>query len=124
MFKNCVNLKECPKLPSNCILIDTQLNLGSKEYESMFEGCVNITESPILPLEFVKKDTYKNMFKGCSKLQKVTCLATDITYYPTCTENWLEGVAEKGTFVKKSGTDWSSKEGYSGIPSGWTVEEI
>lgn len=124
MFKNCVNLKECPKLPATSILTDPTLNLGTMEYESMFEGCVNITESPILPLEFIQKDTYKNMFKGCSKLQKVTCLATNITYYPTCTENWLEGVAEKGTFVKKSGTDWSSKEGYSGIPEGWTVEEI
>lgn len=61
------------------------------------------------------------MFKGCTSLHYVKCLATNIrsTY---CTSQWLDGVSTSGTFVKaKDMTSWGSGE--SGIPSGWTVED-
>ena len=61
------------------------------------------------------------MFQGCSKLQNITCLATNISA-SGCTSMWLAGVASTGTFIKASGFDgWST--GTSGIPSGWTVNE-
>lgn len=60
------------------------------------------------------------MFDDCSLLHHVNCLATDISA-DGCIENWLEGVAQQGTFVKAADmNDWP--EGASGIPEGWAVE--
>ena len=62
------------------------------------------------------------MFANCSALNYVECLATDINY-TDAVNWWLVGVAETGTFVKAgSMTDWPS--GDSGIPDGWTVENV
>ena len=61
------------------------------------------------------------MFQKCSKLQHVTCLATDKSAM-YCTNYWLSGVASAGTFVKAAGfSGWTT--GTSGIPSGWTVDD-
>jgi hypothetical protein len=60
------------------------------------------------------------MFRGCTSLNSVTCLATgrigsDANY-------WLDNVAASGTFIKAAGmTDWPT--GAHGIPSGWTVQD-
>lgn len=60
------------------------------------------------------------MFKGCTSLHYVKCLATIIL--SNTTSQWLDGVSTSGTFVKaKDMTSWGSGE--SGIPSGWTVED-
>jgi len=61
------------------------------------------------------------MFKGCTKLNSVTCLATDISA-SNATNNWLSGVAATGTFTKAGMTSWTS--GGSGIPDGWTKNNI
>ena len=61
------------------------------------------------------------MFYGCTSLNSVTCLATDISA-TDCTKDWLSGVASSGTFTKAAGVDWSGKTGFDGIPSGWTVQ--
>ena len=59
------------------------------------------------------------MFNGCTNLNSITCLATDISA-SSCTTNWLKNVAATGTFYKASSmTSWES--GVSGIPTGWTV---
>ena len=60
------------------------------------------------------------MFAGCTSLNSVTCMATDISA-DGCTTAWLDGVAPTGTFTKASGVTWYT--GSSGIPSGWTVNE-
>jgi hypothetical protein len=39
----------------------------------------------------------------------------------TYTQNWVNGVAATGTFVKNSAASWNVT-GSNGIPSGWTVE--
>lgn len=63
------------------------------------------------------------MFKGCTKLNSVTCLATDISA-EDCTADWLSGVAATGTFTQAAGmTDWTINSA-SGIPEGWTVESV
>jgi hypothetical protein len=61
------------------------------------------------------------MFDGCTKLNAVTCLATDISA-SYCTQLWLKGVAATGTFTKAATmNDWPS--GALGIPRGWTVQD-
>jgi hypothetical protein len=58
------------------------------------------------------------MFSGCTKLNSVTCLATNISAN-NCTYGWLTGVAATGTFTKAGTTSWTT--GGDGIPEGWTV---
>jgi hypothetical protein len=63
------------------------------------------------------------MFQGCTKLNSVTCLATDITA-ETCTSNWLDnaGTDESVTsrqFFTPSATAWA-RPSVNGIPDGWT----
>jgi hypothetical protein len=61
------------------------------------------------------------MFNGCTSLNEVTCLATDISA-TDCITNWLLNVASTGTFNKAADMNaWPT--GTSGIPSGWTVED-
>lgn len=58
------------------------------------------------------------MFSGCTSLNKITCLATQIDMSGTW--NWLSGVSPSGIFIKSADmNDWPS--GVSGIPEGWTV---
>ena len=59
------------------------------------------------------------MFKGCTKLNSVTCLATDISA-SDCTADWLDGVATTGTFTQAPGVAWPT--GANGIPNGWVVK--
>jgi hypothetical protein len=49
-------------------------------------------------------------------------LATDISV-SNCLNNWVYGVASTGIFVKMAAMT-SLPTGNSGIPSGWTVENI
>ena len=65
------------------------------------------------------------MFSGCSSLNYVKCLATDMSA-AGCTNNWLGSVAATGTFVKAAAADWSGMTtsiDVAGIPEGWTVED-
>jgi hypothetical protein len=69
------------------------------------------------------------MFDGCTSLNYVKCLATNIVDTShgddATTTCWLAGVAATGTFVKAATADWSVKtltgEALNGIPEGWTV---
>lgn len=61
------------------------------------------------------------MFKGCTKLNSVTCLAIDISA-ENCTADWLSGVAATGTFTKAAGMTGWTIDSTSGIPTGWTVK--
>ena len=111
MFYNLSNLMDV----SNLILPAQKLSYGC--YESMFQNCTNITKAPELPATKLVDDCYERMFQGCSSLNYIKCLAENGA--SNCTYNWVNGVSESGTFVKKSGVSWST--GVSGIPSGWTV---
>jgi len=62
---------------------------------------------------------YERMFEGCTNLNLIKCLATNISA-TSCTNNWVNGVAASGTFTKAASmSGWST--GNNGIPSGWTV---
>lgn len=87
----------------------------------MLYNCTGLTQEPELQATTLTLQCYSYMFSGCSNLNYIKYLATDI-YATNCTSNnWVEGVAETGIFVKEAGVNWTT--GYDGIPSGWTVIE-
>ena len=60
------------------------------------------------------------MFYGCSSLNYIKAM---FTTKPDkfLTNNWVNGVAANGTFVKNSAATWTTT-GVHGVPSGWTVQ--
>ena len=108
MFQNCTNLAMAPSvLPS-----------AEAHYSNMFRECINLETSPVICATTIGHNACIGMFSGCTNLNHITCLATDISTQ-TPTLGWVAGVASTGTFVKAAGATWS--RGNSGIPTGWTV---
>lgn len=118
MFNGCTSLTTAPALPGT-ILTD-----GC--YSMMFYGCTSLTTAPILPATTLvssisdnEHECYYCMFRGCSNLNYIKCLATDISAGGLT--NWVNGVAASGTFVKATSmNNWTT--GDNGIPSGWNVQ--
>ena len=113
MFYGCTSLTQAPALPST--------ELAQYCYNQMFLGCTSLTQAPELPATTLVAYCYQFMFYNCSNLNYVKCNATDITATNSIYQ-WLNNVAANGTFVKPTGVSYVT--GGSGIPSGWTVEEI
>jgi hypothetical protein len=116
MFLKCTSLSTAP-------IVLPATTLAGQCYSGMFEGCEHLTTAPELPAERVFNKSYFEMFKECSNLNYIKCLATDINA-DKCTQDWVNGVSSTGTFDKHPNmteNDWS--RGTSGIPSGWDVEE-
>ena len=134
MFSRCKSLTQAPKLPA------TTLAVGC--YQKMFEGCTSLTQAPKLPATTLADCCYNEMFSGCtsltkasklpattlaegcygwmfSKCEKLSRIKVAFTDWGTGTENWLEGVAENGTFIcpKKL----PKKYGDDSIPEGWKI---
>ena len=121
MFYGCTALINAPELPAT--------TLADNCYVSMFYGCSSLEKAPELSASTLVSGCYNYMFAKCTKLNYVKCLATDLTAnnadadWQRGTNEWLYGVAPTGTFVKAEGVDaWTI--GVSGIPTGWTVEEV
>lgn len=110
MFKSCTKLTAAPELPAT--------TLASNCYKAMFSSCSSLITAPELPATTLTVGCYYKMFYLCSKLRSVTCLATKKSA-TDCTYQWLGSVSSTGTFVKATGTSWSS--GISGIPDKWTI---
>lgn len=111
MFAGCTNLVNPPIIAATTAQV-------SCAYQ-MFKDCENLETAPVLNFTQITQGACNKMFTGCSKLSYIKCLAT---YVSGGSENWVEGVAENGTFVKLAGT--SIPTGINGIPEGWTVENI
>ena len=112
MFRGCTSLTTAPVLPAT--------TLESSCYYFMFQGCTSLTTAPELPATTLAYNCYGYMFNSCTSLNYIKCLATDISA-TGCTDDWVNGVASTGTFVKApSMTSWPT--GNSGIPTGWTVQ--
>ena len=111
MFQACTGLINAPELPAT--------TLAEGCYRSMFQGCTGLTSAPELPATTLNYSCYYQMFYNCSNLKYVKCLAEENGYG---TGGWLENVSPNGTFVKKSGSTWTT--GNSGIPSGWVIQEV
>jgi len=129
MFWNCTALKNAPVLPAT--------TLADYCYTMMFLGCSSLETAPDLPAATLTPGCYEHMFMNCTALNYVRCLATDLGD-DSSTDGWLTNVAPTGTFVKATGTDWSTKgvtvrpdeenpdvniTFVHGIPAGWTVQE-
>lgn len=94
------------------------VNVTESCYYSLFSGDSYLVTPPELPATTLKQGCYAYMFRNCSSLNYIKCLATDISA-TDCTSNWLSGVSSTGSFVKDANTTWPT--GTSGIPTGWTV---
>ena len=62
------------------------------------------------------------MFYGCTSLDEITCLATDISA-KDCVDSWTLSVAPSGTFYKAPEMEGWSLDSDSGVPVGWTVAD-
>lgn len=128
MFMNSGILEAPEDLPA--------INLYEGCYREMFSGCVNLKNAPILPAPILKSWCYTRMFQGCSNIDYVKMLATQrvvstwtgektVTLtsdnFGSLCQDWLEGAATTGTFVKSAEAVWDVT-GPSGVPEGWTIQ--
>ena len=117
MFKGCTSLTEVTSLPATTVF--------DSSYREMFSGCVNLITAPEIFATRLVSKVCQEMFYGCSNLNYIKIHATSGTnalYANSNLYNWTLGVASSGTFVKKNTTHFTT--GASGIPSGWTVQNI
>ena len=112
MFYKCTSLTTAPELPAT--------TLSTYCYSNMFNGCTSLTTAPELSATTLTNFCYSQMFKDCSELSSITMLATDISA-GNCLNNWVVGVAERGSFTKAA--NMNLPHGESGIPMDWTVHE-
>ena len=112
MFSGCTSLTAAPKLEAT--------NLAEYCYQQMFLGCTSLETAPELPATTLKEYCYYYMFQNCTNLKEVTIKAESTAVYAL--SYWLDNVAPSGTIKKKSSFELPS--GVSGIPSGWTTEDI
>ena len=112
MFQGCTSLTSAPELPAT--------TLAESCYSSMFQGCTSLTTAPELPATTLESYCYGYMFYNCTNLNYIKALFTR-TPAPKYTDNWVNGVAASGTFVKNSAATWTTT-GVNDIPEGWTVE--
>lgn len=90
--------------------------------EQMFSNCKSLVTSPALSSRTLAERCYWHLYTGCNALNYIKCTATDISA-TDCTTDWVTGVANTGTFVKTANMEnWTT--GTSGIPVGWTVEDV
>lgn len=112
MFYDCRSIITAPELPATALTTNC--------YNCMFQACSGLTTIPELPAITLVSGCYSYMFSGCTSLNYIKAMFTT-TPSTTYTNNWVNGVAASGTFVKNSAAQWNVT-GTSGIPSGWTVQ--
>ena len=119
MFYGCTSLTTPPTFPS------TAPTLGEGSYYAMFADCTALTASPVIRATVLTDQCCGEMFRGCTNLATITCLATDISA-TDCTNQWVDGVKAGGTFYKNASmTTWAV--GANGIPDttpAWTVADF
>lgn len=114
MFQSCGSLVEGP------YEISATVHTGTAVCHSMFQRCNYLAKAPILHTTILKGYDYMRMFSGCSSLNYIKMMATDISK-TQCLDSWVSNVSSTGTFVKNVNATWTTT-GASGIPTGWTVE--
>lgn len=143
MFSGCTSLTTAPELLATtlangcygymfygCTALTTPPSVlpatraSSYCYYNMFVTCRNITKSPDVMLTSSASHACTNMFFGCSKLSYIKAMflskPSGTSGYLYWTQNWVNGVAASGTFVKNSAATWNVS-GVDGIPTNWTV---
>lgn len=113
MFNNCSLLRDVYEIDLSAD------EIGREACLQMFYNCERLENAPVLNIATLSNGCYKNMFKGCSNLNEITCFATDISA-TDCTYDWVNGVSATGYFFKSANmSGWTT--GTSGIPAGWDV---
>ena len=122
---NCTQFKMSGKIAAsgNCNAIwnyqDLNTPLKKRCGLMIFSSCTSLTAAPELPATELASMCYRWMFKNCTNLNYIKCLATNISA-SNCTSGWVEGVSSTGTFVKHPDmNNWTT--GVNGIPSDWEV---
>lgn len=129
----------CSSFISSSMLFDAEGNIMSLLYGDDFKDKTSLkglthlcfselfantnivsAKNLILPSTTLASNCYKSMFEGCSKLTKITMLATDISAIG-CLESWVAGVGSRGTFIKNAAMT-TLPNGERGIPYDWDVE--
>lgn len=120
MFEN-TNITSAPSFPMNMKPDGSYvLSLAEGCCEGMFRDCAYLSSISALYVDTLVQGCFRDMFAYCSSLNRVVCMANNPS--SDYTSNWLNGVADQGTFVCKSTANWES--GVSGIPQGWQIEEV
>ena len=109
MFNSCTSLVNAPQLPA--------LNLGSQCYWYMFQNCTSLTTAPELLATTTARQCYNGMFSGCIRLNYIKVMASR----GFSMNDWVNGVASSGTFIKNSSATFSSC-GKNTYPCNWTVQ--
>ena len=112
MFYDCTSLTMAPELPVT--------TLAENCYGQMFRGCTSLTTAPELPATTLANYCYEQMFRDCTSLNYIKALFTT-TPSTSYTNNWVQGVASTGTFVKSFAATWDVT-GNNGVPTGWTIK--
>ena len=118
MFSECTSLTQAPELPAT--------KLATACYHSMFQYCTSLVKAPDLPAPIISNvQDYQEMFKGCTSLNYIKCLATQVANasgsYIRLT-NWVYDVSSTGDFYTPKDTLWRTAT--DGIPRGWTRHDI
>lgn len=98
-------------------------------YASAFKGCTAI-QAVKVNFNYLGKDyemnnlkrTFDSCFYGCSNLSVIKCKAMR---WPIlgCTNDWVYGVADSGTFYRYTGNSLGVQHSRDRMPAGWTVTE-
>lgn len=112
MFYYCSNLINPPELPAT--------TLNTYCYMRMFEYCADLEVAPDLLAPNLQRYCYYYMFRHCTKLRFINAQFEDTTIPGGALNNWVNGVASEGIFLKNPISEFSTV-GNSGIPTGWTV---
>lgn len=113
MYYGCTSLVTPSELPAT--------TLQSFCYCSMYQDCTSLVNAPELPARILVSSCYLTMFRGCTSLSYIKAMFISIANYSI--DAWVGEVSATGTFVKNAAATWDVT-GISGIPSGWTVEEV
>lgn len=117
LFSGQTMLEDTPKLKG-------VLKSSDRGIKGMFRNCTSLVKAPTIP-SFTTGNyhsTVSELFYGCSNLNYIKAMFTqpfrnnDYSY----TKDWVNGVAEKGTFIANvKRTDFT--RGVYGIPEGWDL---
>lgn len=110
-FYGCISLKVPPKC-------NFSADMKQSCYYKMFAHCSSLVQSPIIDADFSEYGPCVQMFSGCTKLKKITCLSSEMGFRDT--EQWTHGVSKTGIFVGNPDCQWLT--GDNGIPKGWVVK--
>ena len=110
MFNGCSSLVNPPEIKAT--------TMGQSCCWSMFRDCISLETAPELLAANLNSYCYGQMFSGCTSLNYIKMMGSG-NYSDNFFMNWVYGVANSGTFVKRS--TYPISTGVNGIPSGWTV---